>query len=70
VDELLRRMSSRELTEWMAYFTWKSHIEALQADAVKSGVPMSDADVQERAWLTMGIAVDDDTSGGQSPDDE
>jgi hypothetical protein len=69
VDELLRRMSSREFTEWVAYFTWKGHVEAIHRDHMQKKIPVSDACVHDLAWRAMGVVVDD-ADGGQFPDDE
>ena len=55
MDELLRRMSSRELTEWMTYFMWKAQVEAIHADAVKHHAPMSEAFAQDMAWRAVGV---------------
>jgi hypothetical protein len=60
VDEMLRRMSSREFSEWMTYYAWRAHVAALYADAAKHDAPLTEEVAMEQAWRAMGVAVDDD----------
>lgn len=51
VDELLRRISSRELTEWMAFFSlepWGTEVEDWRAGMVASVIANANRDPKRR----------------------
>lgn len=54
VGELLRRMSSRELTEWMAFFSlepWGTEVEDWRAGLIASTIANSHRDPKRRRKL-------------------